>query len=1073
MRDFVLSVALLAAGCFSSEPEGLAPAPEAPTTVVYDFYAKPLPNIPLPNDLATRYDKTSATGRRLNASMVTPTQFNTTVRRLVDQLDGWGVLQTIQVPFSGPLDVESILKGHRDVDYAFGNDVIYVIDITKGSPSYGQPVALNVGNGNFSQVLERREYWKNDVKNFTLGLLFDERDEDKNGNGVLDLGGDKNGDGVISEDELSEDADADGVMDKPNRLPGETPLDEDLAGRADALMTFYEVETNTLLVKPMVPLRERTTYAVVVTNRILDINGKPVGSPFPFKTHSAQAEALKDLGTVLPEGLAMDEVAFAFSFTTQTIGSNWIPVRDGLYGHGVQSHLAEEYPAEIDSMFPLRGDKEFFGDVKNPYVMYTEQWGPAFNLIQSQIQNADPTKVETKELVASQQYVDYNVIGSYISPQLFPRESEDAPGVWLPLNEQAWPEDLDRTKAPARGEKVYYWIFMPRREVSKRGSGGHVPIALLGHGYTGNRFDAAVFAGHFAKHGIATIAIDNVSHGINVDPELVTLAHAILDPLGMKVMVEAVLTDRAVDQNNDGLKDSGADFWSTYLFHTRDAVRQSALDYMQLIRIIRSFDGKRTWDFDTNGDGKPDLAGDFDGDGKVDIGANSIMGMVGGSLGGMMATYMGSIEPELEAIVPIAAGGVLAELGVRSQQGGVREAFILRTLCPIFTGTPDPETGKNVVETIVPDLNETAELTIGTLDDVKPGDTVVVENLKNGIIGCANVAMDGTWRLGVESDLKDPMELRLYAGPVLVGDHKCTVKDGATPKQIVGQVAAEYEFQGETFAVGTPLLAMAEGFGMQRGSPDLRRLFGLGQLISDPADPAVVAVHMQKEPLYYPGTDQKTGTHMFQITTAGDMSVPVNGGMAIARAAGTLPYLESDERYGKPANQVLLDTYTAEAVHNVGRYHDKHGNPVHIDVENLSGGNDPWKDDEIPRLETPLRLWGPDTVCASPHDPDFCGGFTASIFPWPRPDGQHGFSFPGGFIDRARDRCKSECVEEDPAVCGCETLEVFDIGFYLFNISGRFISSGGTELPSQACMSSNDCSFMPAPPEPRDPSTLD
>ena len=48
-------------------------------------------------------------------------------------------------------------------------------------------------------------------------------------------------------------------------------------------------------------------------------------------------------------------------------------------------------------------------------------------------------------------------------------------------------------------------------------------------------------------------------------------------------------------------------------------VRQTAVDYMQLIRILRSFDGKKTWDLDVNLDGEPDLAGDFDGDGFVDL----------------------------------------------------------------------------------------------------------------------------------------------------------------------------------------------------------------------------------------------------------------------------------------------------------------------------------------------------------------------------------------------------------------------------------------------------------------------
>ena len=38
----------------------------------------------------------------------------------------------------------------------------------------------------------------------------------------------------------------DGVLDKPNYLPGLNPERDNLAGRADARMTFYERETHTL-----------------------------------------------------------------------------------------------------------------------------------------------------------------------------------------------------------------------------------------------------------------------------------------------------------------------------------------------------------------------------------------------------------------------------------------------------------------------------------------------------------------------------------------------------------------------------------------------------------------------------------------------------------------------------------------------------------------------------------------------------------------------------------------------------------------------------------------------------------
>src|SRR5437762_7071905 len=103
-------------------------------------------------------------------------------------------------------------------------------------------------------------------------------------------------------------------------------------------MTFYERETSTLIVRPMVPLDERTTYAVVVTRRLLDAQGEPVGSPYPWVSHARQTAALEPLLVVLHAGLERHDLAFAFSFTTESVEAPWNAVRDGIYGHGVQTH---------------------------------------------------------------------------------------------------------------------------------------------------------------------------------------------------------------------------------------------------------------------------------------------------------------------------------------------------------------------------------------------------------------------------------------------------------------------------------------------------------------------------------------------------------------------------------------------------------------------------------------------------------------------------------------------------------------------------------------------------------------
>ena len=180
----------------------------------------------------------------------------------------------------------------------------------------------------------------------------------------------------------------------------------------------------------------------------------------------------------------------------------------------------------------------------------------------------------------------------------------------------------DDHKSPRRSEDIPFWIAVPRKEVSVRGDGKPAPVVIMSHGYTSNRFsEVAGFSSFFAQHGLATIGIECPSHGLSISPSEEELAANLLGQQGVGPFGEAALRDRAFDQNNDGRVDSGADFWTAYVFHTRDILRQCAVDHLALVRLLRSFDGERRWDFDLNNDGVKDLAGDFDGDGVVSVSA--------------------------------------------------------------------------------------------------------------------------------------------------------------------------------------------------------------------------------------------------------------------------------------------------------------------------------------------------------------------------------------------------------------------------------------------------------------------
>ena len=1100
-------VAPFAAGC--QGPEGLVKAEPAAITVLYDFDAKPLPDIPLPNDIATRPDPSSATGLRLNASMIAPTAMEQRIRRKVDGLDGWGAFQPITIPFSGPIDVRSVLAGHRDPDYRLDNDVVYLINVDRDSPEFGKVHPLDVGNGNYPVVMEDwNKYGPNDPNGDSLSLPFNERDEDLDGDGEIDPGeSDVDRDGVVDPDEdrngngyldPPEDLDADGYLDVPNYLPADVleaagksarPALDDLAGRADALMTFYERQTNTLIVSPMEPLRGRTTYAVVVTKRILDENGDPVGSPFPYINHTDQTDELEPLREIVADlpYLSMDDIAHAFVYTVQSIDEPWIAVRQGLYGVGPQAHLAEEFPAEIGGFFPLKDPavQPNFAD-RNVYTLYYEDWKPALEEIVKGLLGGDENSEATRTLIESHRYIDYHVMGWYESPQLWERFETDEDGnvltdengvaIQRPLDEQSWPEDLDREPAPARGERVYFWLTIPRKEVSARKDGKPVPVLLLGHGYTSNRVGETIaFAGLLAEFGIATLAIDNVSHGLSLPPDQMQQANILLSAFGLGPLVDALSQHRAYDVDGDGLADSGVDFWTTYLFHTRDMMRQSALDYMQLIRILRTFDGSRRWMFDLDEDGQPELAGDFDGDGVLDVSAESPIYAMGGSLGGIMSTILGGVEPAVDAIVPIAGGGRLTDVGVRSRQGGVPEAVILRVMGPYFVLNLRDD-GVTEIAMHATFGNDLAEMPLSEVGSVLPGDTIVAKNLDNGEVACAYMLPDdvpddgiaGRARVPLPMDEGDRLAVEFYRGPSLrLGSESCEIVSGAKPYRRVTNHIFPIEYGGKTIPPGE-LRAVTEGLGLRRTHPELRRFLAIGQMVLDPADPGVHARNFRGG-INYPELDEAVKTRALIVTTIGDMNVPASTGLTVARAAGFIDYRRVDERYddtpyaGASTNDVILQTYTAEAVNIFKRFtfSDDPSTGVHLDVENFSNGTDLWGP-RLPRLDPPIR--------ALRTYEELDDAFSGAIFVYSIPEGQHGFAQPGEQTDQKILECGDGQFNDT-----CRDLwrgNVFDVGWFMFHTIGAFVTNPTSSPIGINCNTREQCNALAPPPDERAPGDL-
>lgn len=131
------SLLILLAGCISgTSMDGDVPGSSAQGSgprVEFDPLAHPNPEVPLPNDISTVLDPTLPTGRQVNIRHTAPTQFERGIRSEINRLDGFGTFAPIIIPFDGPLDLGTL-----------GPDSVKVINVDPASPRYGREVALDL-----------------------------------------------------------------------------------------------------------------------------------------------------------------------------------------------------------------------------------------------------------------------------------------------------------------------------------------------------------------------------------------------------------------------------------------------------------------------------------------------------------------------------------------------------------------------------------------------------------------------------------------------------------------------------------------------------------------------------------------------------------------------------------------------------------------------------------------------------------------------------------------------------------------------------------------------------------------
>lgn len=932
------ALAAVAPGCgIDTAPDSARDTPPGTgPQIVFDTTRRPLPEIPQPNDIATFADPTSRTGRRINVSLVSPTRLETVAREGFNSLEGWGTFAPITVAFANTttdttaIDLDDVARRTRDYDP--GDDPFYVVDLTTGIPAI-----LDMGKGNFPlAVAERTKYWPNDPRASEDTLAYETVEE---GAGLPR--------GAYRADL---DTDFDGVIDHPNVL---RPTGK--SARIEDVIPWYERESDTLILRPVVPLEEKHEYAVVLTDRLKGHDGQPVKSPFAGVHHAQQRAGAERVKAILSDptrrayygdvaGTGLDHVAFVWTFTTQPVYEDMRLLRDGLHGKGPFARFASEFPPvataarAVGTAIDPADEEPGQIDVTpacaprkaTPYIVKVAGSREAFSQLLQQALGLSGS--ERERLLDSLDSVDYFVVGSYESPYLLGDPKHEDPDGRFQL-------DFTSGQGRVARDTVQFWISVPKSRPDRHQP---FPTTVWAHGTTLHADEIVIRAGYFAKQGLAMMGINMPGHGLYLNRGFQSVAEAFLGSACLKPWVKAIGTGRQQDLNGDGEPDSGGLLWSAHVFHSRDNIRQSVVDEMQATRVLRAFDGHLgTQDY--NGDGNPDRAGDFDGNGIPDLGGPDVpISTSGDSFGGVLAMVHGAVDPNVTATAPISGGAGLTDLATRSSL--VPDSVLEQVFTPLVVAVPARTLAKvgDVAQTrctgdqrsvrfVVNDLTNSREVEIACLapGELDLGKTVVLENLRNGERRCARTSVEGRFRVPIPANVGDRLDIQVYDAPDAVVSYKgcdalpgapvgrriATFEQAAVQAGLVGDatktcdaafasmdVAPDatnatgesrgcQQFRDQFYPVGSQLVAPQEGLGLLRQSPEARRLFNLVQAGVDSSDPINFAPYYALRTAPDVDGSPLPPRGVMTWNTTGDPSVPAGTGYAFARAAGALPFL--------------------------------------------------------------------------------------------------------------------------------------------------------------------------------------
>jgi hypothetical protein len=425
---------------------------------------------------------------------------------------------------------------------------------------------------------------------------------------------------------------------------GDTFTLRGIGDRVGINQVIWDPATKTLALQSDELLQQHSRYLLVVTDGVRDSQGRRIksggwGEEFGHGHGHASGAAYRHelrMAMAVHQGRP-NRVVAASLFTTQSISADLVKINRAI------KHSA---PAPVDFMIGNGGaQRALFPVATLQGIQFVRQTGTAA---------FTPGFVPTPALGVVPGAVAQVAYGRFASPN-YQTALQVIPATGT----------LSGQPVQQGTQQLVVQMILP---AGPKPAGGW-PVALFGHGFTDSMYGAPwTVASVLASRGIATVSINVVGHGGGAQGTL-----NVLQAGQAPVVVPA--GGRGFDQDGNGTIDSteGVNAAAPQtIVASRDGLRQTVIDYMQLVRQIEA-------------------GVDVDGDGSVDLDRNRIY-YSGQSFGGIYGTILIGSEPSIKAGVPNVPGGSISEIARLSPAFRILTGLTLATRVPTLLNLPPSPT---------------------------------------------------------------------------------------------------------------------------------------------------------------------------------------------------------------------------------------------------------------------------------------------------------------------------------------------------------------------------------------------